>query len=599
MDPADVGEPQAGGRHRSAGRRHPPASRGVAERCRDQTRRSRRSPSASSPPAKRRRRPSSRPATATSTSATDRWVLNYMLHNLTSDRARRSGSPTTSTSFPRPRRPQQDIVGAIRSGWTCRTAAAYPVFDVIKGTGTNGTFTYPDQATDPYPGGPPKNMWTGRHRRRADRHRRPPPSRRAARRPLSSIATGQTRAPVPSPKPNYFEPAGAVSWDVAMTVTNPTWRVAVHQGDTLRISTPMTRRAASWYESMGIMVVWMADGARRRRPVHDEGRRARHPHPRPPARERQPRRADATLRPTSTELRRRRRPTDRHPHQRLRVRAGRHEHRRHASRRVKAGQSLTFINDDSPLGQRASGTRSPRARRRATSRPASPTHSPTPTSRSTRASSAPPARPPPVTSTGRRRRPAARHLHLLLPDPPVHAGCVRGDPSLTTLAIVAALAFAVTMGMADAGNASANLVASHGGRVRVVLALAFFTHLAGALLSGTAVASTVLGAIDVPRSELATVLAAGTLAALGLLGARDPAGLAGECGTRARSLALRARPGPRTASTASCGAACTASGPTGCSAPPSPWSSPRSSAWRRRPPPALWRASCCTGQACA
>ena len=88
---------------------------------------------------------------------------------------------------------------------------------------------------------------------------------------------------------------------------------------------------------------------------------------------------------------------------------------------------------------------------------------------------------------------------------------------MTTFAIVAALAFAVTMGMADAGNASANLVASHGGRVRVVLALAFFTHLAGALLSGTAVASTVLGAIDVPQSDLATVLAAGTLAALGLL----------------------------------------------------------------------------------
>ena len=37
------------------------------------------------------------------------------------------------------------------------------------------------------------------------------------------------------------------------------------------------------------------------------------------------------------------------------------------------------------------------------------------------------------------------------------------------------------------------------------------------MLSGTAVASAVLGAIDVPRSELATVLAAGTLAALGLL----------------------------------------------------------------------------------
>ena len=57
----------------------------------------------------------------------------------------------------------------------------------------------------------------------------------------------------------YFEPAGAVSWDVAMTVTNPDWLVAVHKGDTLRISTTYDSGRASWYESMGIMVVWMAD----------------------------------------------------------------------------------------------------------------------------------------------------------------------------------------------------------------------------------------------------------------------------------------------------------------------------------------------------
>ncbi len=31
----------------------------------------------------------------------------------------------------------------------------------------------------------------------------------------------------------YFEPAGAVSWDVAMTATPPDWRVAVKKGDTL------------------------------------------------------------------------------------------------------------------------------------------------------------------------------------------------------------------------------------------------------------------------------------------------------------------------------------------------------------------------------
>ena len=33
----------------------------------------------------------------------------------------------------------------------------YPVFDVIKGDGEDGEYTYPDDADDPYGDGPPKN----------------------------------------------------------------------------------------------------------------------------------------------------------------------------------------------------------------------------------------------------------------------------------------------------------------------------------------------------------------------------------------------------------------------------------------------------------
>ena len=36
----------------------------------------------------------------------------------------------------------------------------YPVFDVPRGSGTNGEYTYPDDAKDPYNGGPAKNVWT-------------------------------------------------------------------------------------------------------------------------------------------------------------------------------------------------------------------------------------------------------------------------------------------------------------------------------------------------------------------------------------------------------------------------------------------------------
>jgi hypothetical protein len=45
---------------------------------------------------------------------------------------------------------------------------------------------------------------------------------------------------------------------MAMTATAPDWRPAVRAGDQLRISATYETRRASWYESMGIMVVWEA-----------------------------------------------------------------------------------------------------------------------------------------------------------------------------------------------------------------------------------------------------------------------------------------------------------------------------------------------------
>ena len=60
----------------------------------------------------------------------------------------------------------------------------------------------------------------------------------------------------------YFEPAGAVSWDVSMTGTKPSWKIAVKPGDKLNVSATYDTRNASWYESMGIMVVFWAQGHR-------------------------------------------------------------------------------------------------------------------------------------------------------------------------------------------------------------------------------------------------------------------------------------------------------------------------------------------------
>jgi plastocyanin len=53
----------------------------------------------------------------------------------------------------------------------------------------------------------------------------------------------------------YFEPAGAVSWDVAMTTTPRDWKVQLRRGDVLSVSGTYDSRRASWYESMAIMPV--------------------------------------------------------------------------------------------------------------------------------------------------------------------------------------------------------------------------------------------------------------------------------------------------------------------------------------------------------
>jgi len=88
---------------------------------------------------------------------------------------------------------------------------------------------------------------------------------------------------------------------------------------------------------------------------------------------------------------------------------------------------------------------------------------------------------------------------------------------VTAVAIVAGFALALTIGVADAGNATANLVAARAGTLRSILTLSFLSHLIGATFAGTAVAKAVLSAIDVPADAITTIVAAGAVAAVVLL----------------------------------------------------------------------------------
>jgi plastocyanin len=129
---------------------------------------------------------------------------------------------------------------------------AYPVFDVHRGTGRNGRFTYPDDA----PKAPRRNVWT------VDRpgtlvwvggHLHP-----GGLWDDLSVTRGRRSRLLFHSKAHYWDPGGPISWDMAMTVSRPRWRVALRKGDRLGISATYETRLASWYESMGIMIAWMA-----------------------------------------------------------------------------------------------------------------------------------------------------------------------------------------------------------------------------------------------------------------------------------------------------------------------------------------------------
>jgi len=147
----------------------------------------------------------------------------------------------------------------------------YPVFDVLQGSGENGTYTYPDDAKDPYHGRAPKNQWTvdqdgvllgtAGHVHPGGLHDDLWLTRAGATGVTGHIKPGHPdTAHLFSSVGTYWEPNGPVSWDVAMSATPATWHVQVHKGDVLSMSATYDSKISSWYEGMGIMVVWMASG---------------------------------------------------------------------------------------------------------------------------------------------------------------------------------------------------------------------------------------------------------------------------------------------------------------------------------------------------
>ncbi|HZN91021.1 MAG TPA: hypothetical protein VFB44_18735 [Thermoleophilaceae bacterium] len=88
----------------------------------------------------------------------DSLILNHMIHNLTPVPTRVymvyeiEFVPARSRAA-RGMRPVRPVWMDVQNG------SAYPVFNVPKGGGSGGTYTYPDDAGNPYGGGPKLNEW--------------------------------------------------------------------------------------------------------------------------------------------------------------------------------------------------------------------------------------------------------------------------------------------------------------------------------------------------------------------------------------------------------------------------------------------------------
>ncbi|HUO70722.1 MAG TPA: hypothetical protein VMU39_08100 [Solirubrobacteraceae bacterium] len=224
--------------------------------------------------------------------ATDTWILNRMIHNNTPNATKvrlvwdLDFIPASST-LAKHITPVVPLWMDVRRGW------GYPVFNVIQGQGgSGGTFTFPDDAkANPYAGGNIQNEFRMPFSGTivsAVGHLHPgglyddidlvrpgatlPATTSCARE--ATDATGAhtarvcVRATAGSVKnsvrifrsqAHYYDPAGPVSWDVSLTASRPDWRVHVRTNDVLRITSTYDNSHSSWYEDMGIVLLFVAE----------------------------------------------------------------------------------------------------------------------------------------------------------------------------------------------------------------------------------------------------------------------------------------------------------------------------------------------------
>jgi plastocyanin len=181
------------------------------------------------------------------------WMVNHMIHDLVGQE--HEVYITYTLYFIPDTAPEAAGIHEIKTSWMdVEGVKPYPVFNALKGSGKNGKFTFPDDAKNPYPDRPnrPRNQWVVDHDATlvsTAGHLHPG----GLWTDLNLTRDGKTVRLFRS-RANYYEPSGAVSWDVAMSASGPNWRIHVKKGDILSTNATYDTTKASWYEVMGIMV---------------------------------------------------------------------------------------------------------------------------------------------------------------------------------------------------------------------------------------------------------------------------------------------------------------------------------------------------------
>ncbi len=252
--------------------------------------------------------------------ATDTWLLNHMIHNLTPEPMTLYAQYTVDF-IPADSPAAEGIKPVVPIWMDVDNGERYPVFDVWRDSGgKDGKFTYPDDAKNPYPDGNIQNEWTvdrdgvlvstaghvhtgglytdldlerpgakyagpkcvkpARFVLPAPKRLSPAASRRFAKARRRHKAKMKKYRACVDRKPRvkngkvhlfrshakYFDRNRPISWDMAMYGTRPDWMVEVKKGDVLSTSATYETEIASWPESMGIMVAYLAEGEKGNNP---------------------------------------------------------------------------------------------------------------------------------------------------------------------------------------------------------------------------------------------------------------------------------------------------------------------------------------------